>query len=271
MFGADRPGRRELLLEHVRGELDRVQRGANIVRDDSEDAVAHARGLARRLVEPSVLDRERGAPSQLHHERQILRRVAMRSRRCDDDRTDHAIGDDQRHRERGSRAQLAKQLQMLVVLSERDDEVIGDVIEDLRLLRRDRGARENPPRIERELLETLACRRQRGVGMRDRDAMQRRVAFDEVDDAELREVAHRDAGDVLQHLLAIERRRERRARFGKHLVLELHATPLGDVAERDGEQVAVAELELRDRCLGRELLAIASQRDDVGRALAHRP
>ena len=52
---------RRIVLEHARAHRDRADRIAQIVRDDAEHFVARAFACARRVVQPRVLERRRGA------------------------------------------------------------------------------------------------------------------------------------------------------------------------------------------------------------------
>ncbi len=77
-------------------------------------------------------------------------------------------------------------------------------------------------------------------------------SLDDLDDAPVGEITNDQMRDGRQRLLVVERRRQHGSRFGQKLLLLLDALAFRDVSQRHGEEGLVADLQLRDRRLGRE-------------------
>ena len=146
----------------------------------------------------------------------------------------------------------------------------GDVAQQLGALGLGRPRSELASRLEGERREPLTGGDLGRIRGRHRQA-HRLAPLEDVDDAEIRDAGDDELRDRSEGLLVVQRGGQHRSGLGKDLTFHLDALAVRDVPEHDREQPPAADVELRDRRLGRELLAALSNADDRRVALAHLP
>jgi len=190
-------------------------------------------------VQPRVLDGRARAPRQLLGERDVGVAESPAGFGADQaERADVVAGGAHRHDQRAAHADAEQQLPVLVVLGDRGEHLVRDLVDDLRraLLDDLGGPRRGVGARGVALADAARERHLVGIDVRDGHRADVPVPVGQADRAPVGELRDRELGDLLERALVVQRRGEQRAGIGQQPLRHLRALDLGEVlADVDDE------------------------------------
>jgi hypothetical protein len=226
--------RRRQLGQLARRGVDPEERVPQIVRDDRHHVVASLRRLLRLAIEARVVHGEPGAIRQLAGQRQIVREITSRRGRTEQDRPEIAVARRERRHHQRLEPELAERVRepgrercrAVRGLAQLDHTRLAG-LEHLGACTLVGGVRSAG---QRRAHERLPLR----VGMRHREPVQLPAVVEEIHDAALREVRHREPRHARERGLDLQRAGEHVPGLGQ----EPRAT-LGGLGLRPGELLVI--------------------------------
>ncbi len=203
----------QAVLEHVAPAHDRVQRRAQLVREDREELVLRAVGELGVAIEPGVVHGDAGPPRHfVEHGHVVVRERVVDAAADERDHAERVPAGRQRRQQHRTRSQFVQHPQVLRIARAARQHFVADVrverghagaqdIVDARRRRRIHGIARLEHARQLDLLR---------IDVRRDDALDRVVGLLDVDRAPVGDARNREVRQVAQRLLVIERSQQRR-------------------------------------------------------------